>query len=130
MMGSFSMRCSLIAVVFVALILVHGVAVEAQGPTFKLGTTPTEGELQPADAAIGPDGEGLPPGQGTAKEGTITYSARGCGKCHGSTGSEGPGPELVGPQGEYEGRSHMVNATTPLVSQMVSSSQEFVEAGH
>ena len=27
-------------------------------------------------------------------------------------------------------RSHMVNATTPLVSQMVSSSQEFVEAGH
>ena len=28
------------------------------------------------------------------------------------------------------GRSHMVNATTPLVSQMVSSSQEFVEAGH
>ena len=30
----------------------------------------------------------------------------------------------------FEGRSHMVNATTPLVSQMVSSSQEFVEAGH
>ena len=27
------------------------------------------------------------------------------------------------------GRSHMVNATTQLVSQMVSSSQEFVEAG-
>ena len=26
-------------------------------------------------------------------------------------------------------RSHMVNATTQLVSQMVSSSQEFVEAG-
>ena len=49
------MRCSLIAV---ALMLVHGVAVEAQGPTFKLGTTPTEGELRPADAAIGPDGEG------------------------------------------------------------------------
>ena len=31
---------------------------------------------------------------------------------------------------ELTGRSHMVNATTPLVSQMVSSSQEFVEAGH
>ena len=30
----------------------------------------------------------------------------------------------------FAGRSHMVNATTPLVSQMVSSSQEFVEAGH
>ena len=32
--------------------------------------------------------------------------------------------------GGMTGRSHMVNATTPLVSQMVSSSQEFVEAGH
>ena len=31
---------------------------------------------------------------------------------------------------DYLRRSHMVNATTPLVSQMVSSSQEFVEAGH
>ena len=36
---------------------------------------------------------------------------------------------LVGVSPHY-GRSHMVNATTPLVSQMVSSSQEFVEAGH
>ena len=38
-----------------------------------------------------------------------------------------------GPDGQpvhLTGRSHMVNATTPLVSQMVSSSQEFVEAGH
>ena len=135
MMGSFSMRCSLIAVVFVALILVDGVAVEAHGATFKLGTTPTEGELQPADAAIGPDGEGLPPGQGTAKEGTITYSARGCGKCHGSTGSEGPGPELVGPQGEYEGiASHpfatmiwsYINQMMPLDLQMQHAKLGFI----
>ena len=33
----------------------------------------------------------------------MVYRARGCGKCHGSTGMEGPGPELVGPQGEYDG---------------------------
>ena len=43
MTGSFSMRCSLIAL---ALILAPGVAV-AQGPTFNLGGTPTEEELQP-----------------------------------------------------------------------------------
>jgi cytochrome c len=100
MKGTFSMRCSLIAV---ALLLVHGVAVDAQGPTFNLGTTPTEEELRPADAAVGPDGEGLPQGRGTARVGVMTYLARGCAKCHGSTGTEGPGPELVGPQGEYDG---------------------------
>ena len=74
MKGMFSMRCSLIAV---ALMLVHGVAAEAQGPTFNLGTTPTEEELRPADAAIGPEGEGLPSGRGTAREGVMTYLARG-----------------------------------------------------
>ena len=37
MKGTFSMRCSLFAV---ALLLVHGVAVEAQGPTFVLARRP------------------------------------------------------------------------------------------
>ena len=132
MMGSFSMRCSLIAV---ALMLVHGVAVEAQGPTFKLGTTPTEGDLRPADAAIGPDGEGLPLGRGTAKEGALTYRARGCARCHGSTGTEGPGPELVGPQGENEGiASHpfatmiwsYINQMMPLDLQMQHAKLGFI----
>ena len=131
MTGSFSMRCSLIAL---ALILVHGVAV-AQGPTFKLGTTPTEGELRPADAAIGPDGEGLLPGRGTAKEGAMTYRGRGCAKCHGSTGTEGPGPELVGPQGEYDGIASYpfatmiwsyINQMMPLDLQMQHAKLGFV----
>ena len=87
MTGTFSMRCSLIAV---ALLLGCGVAAEAQGPTFNLGSTPAEEELRPPDAAIGPDGEGLPPGRGTATEGALVYRARGCAKCHGSTGTEGP----------------------------------------
>jgi hypothetical protein len=87
------MRCSLLAV---ALMLVHTVAAEAQGPTFKLGTTPTEGELRPPDAAIGPDGEGLPPGRGTAKEGATTYSARGCAKCHGSPEAKAPAQSSLG----------------------------------
>ena len=131
MTGSFSMRCSLIAL---ALILAPGVAV-AQGPTFNLGTTPTEEELQPADAAIGPDGEGLPQGQGTAKEGALTYRARGCGKCHGSTGTEGPGPELVGPQGEFDGIASYpfatmiwsyINQMMPLDLQMQHAKLGFV----
>ena len=88
MMGPPSMRCSLLAVVMV---LAYGVAAVAQGPTFKLGRTPTEQELRPADAAIGPDGKGLPRGSGTAKAGATIYVARGCAKCHGPTGTEGPG---------------------------------------
>ena len=75
MMGSFSMRCSLIAV---ALMLVHGVAVEAQGPTFKLGTTPHRGRASAGRRCnrAGRRG-GLPPGQGTAKEGAMTYRRSG-----------------------------------------------------
>lgn len=86
-----------------ALVLIYGVGVGAQMPTFKLGRTPTEAELRPPDAAIGPDGEGLPPGRGTAKEGEATYRARGCAKCHGPTGREGPGPILVAPESVNEG---------------------------
>jgi cytochrome c len=132
MMGSFSMHCRLIPF---ALMLVYGVAVGAQGPTFKLGRTPTEGDLRPADAAIGPDGEGLPPGRGTAKEGAITYTARGCAKCHGSTGGEGPGPVLVGPQGENEGLARypfatmvwsFINQMMPLDLQMQHAKLGFI----
>ena len=96
MMGPSSMRCSLLVV---AMVLAYGVAAVAQGPTFKLGRTPTEQELRPTDAAVGPDGKGLPPGSGTAEAGATIYVARGCAKCHGPTGTEGPGPRLLGPPG-------------------------------
>ena len=133
MKGTSSMRCSLLLAV--ALMLVHGVAVWAQGPTFKLGRTPTEGDLRPADAAIGPDGEGLPPGRGTAKEGATTFTARGCAKCHGSTGSEGPGPVLVGPRGQNEGMARypfatmvwsFINQMMPLDLQMQHAKLGFI----
>ena len=96
MMGLSSMRCSRLVV---AMMLAYGVSAVAQGPTFKLGRAPTEQELRPADAAIGPDGQGLPPGSGTAKEGATIYIARGCAGCHGPTGTEGPAQRLLGPPG-------------------------------
>jgi cytochrome c len=101
MKGSLSMRAS--SRLVLALVLIYGAGVGAQMPTFKLGRTPTEAELRPADAAIGPDGEGLPAGRGTAKEGETTYRARGCSKCHGPTGTEGPGPVLVARESVNEG---------------------------
>ena len=101
MKGSLSLRwCSRFVV---ALMLIWGVGVGAQLPTFKLGRAPTAAELRPPDEAIGPDGEGLPPGRGTAKEGEAIFRARSCSKCHGSTGIEGPGPVLVAPESVNEG---------------------------
>ena len=95
MTGRSSMRCSA-ALVAVA-ILVCGAVASAQGPTYGLGRTPTEEEMNPWDAAIGIDGEGLPRGEGTAEEGAVVYMTRSCANCHGPTGVEGPAPPLVGP---------------------------------
>ncbi len=100
-----------------AMILVCGGAVAAQEPTYNLGRTPTEDELHPADAAIGPDGEGLPRGRGTAKEGAIVWLARGCASCHGSTGREGPGPRLLErtPGGRYPKIADLQHPFAPLI---------------
>ena len=92
MRDSFSTRCS---VLVSALVAAGSIAVGAQGLTYKLGRPATEHELRPADAAIRPDGQGLPPGRGTAEQGAVVFTLRGCGGCHGPTGAEGPAPILV-----------------------------------
>ena len=88
-------RCSAVSLLVAALLLAAGAQAAAQGPVYNLGRTPTEAELNPPDAAVGPDGEELPRGRGTAREGEIVWLARGCASCHGSTGLEGPGPKLL-----------------------------------
>ena len=92
------MRCS-VGWLVAAFVLACVGAAAAQGPTYNLGRAPTEEELHPAGAAIGPEGHGLPAGSGTAAEGALLYVARGCSQCHGPTGVEGPGPHLVGERG-------------------------------
>lgn len=91
------MRCS--AGWVAAVVVLACASAAAQGPTYNLGRAATEEELNPAGAAIGLDGQGLPPGSGTAAEGALLYVARGCSQCHGPTGVEGPGPHLVGERG-------------------------------
>jgi hypothetical protein len=59
----------------------------AQGPTYKLGRTPTPVEIKALDISIGPEGKELPPGRGTVPEGEKIY-AENCAKCHGRTGTE------------------------------------------
>jgi cytochrome c len=92
MRGMSSMRCNLL---LWAILLACGGVAAAQVSTYNLGRPPSEQELRRADSLIAPDGEGLPPGSGTAKQGEVIYLTRGCAQCHGSTGTEGPAPPLV-----------------------------------
>ena len=75
-------------------VLLMTVAAVAQSPTYGVGRTPTPEEIRALDISIGPTGEELPPGHGTAKEGAQLYRAKGCAGCHGATGIEGKAPIL------------------------------------
>jgi cytochrome c len=72
-------------------------AVQAQRTYSSLGRAATPEEIRSATPIVGPDGEGLPPGSGTAKQGAALYASK-CQLCHGPAG-EGIrrlGPRLVG----------------------------------
>jgi len=75
-------------------VLLMGVAALAQSPTYGVGRTPTADEIRALDISIGPTGEELPPGRGTAKEGAQLYRAKGCAGCHGAAGIGGTAPNL------------------------------------
>ncbi len=65
----------------------------AQAPQFGQPIAPAD--IAPWDISIGPDGAGLPPGRGTAKQGEAVYAAK-CQACHGEKGAGGPNDVLVG----------------------------------
>ena len=67
----------------------------AQSPTYGVGRTPTAEELRRMDISIGPTGEELPPGRGSAKEGLQVYTQKACIACHGAGGVGGMAPALV-----------------------------------
>ena len=61
-----------------------------------MGRPPSAAELR--DVLVGPHGEDLPEGSGTAARGREVFVARRCTTCHGLTGTEGPSVALVGGQ--------------------------------
>src|ERR1700731_1730862 len=63
-------------------------------PTYGVGRTPTAEEIRASDISIGPTGEELPGGRGTAKEGAVLFEEKGCVGCHGAAGIGGPAPAL------------------------------------
>ena len=73
---------------------------KAQSPTYGVGRTPTAEEISKWDITIGPDGQALPPGHGTAAEGAGVFVRKACFACHGETGSGGPAPTLIRSDGK------------------------------
>jgi len=70
-------------------------AARAQAPAYNLGSTPSAAQIRAWDITIGNDGQGLPPGSGTADEGEKIYVQK-CAMCHGQNGTGGEAPALIG----------------------------------
>jgi len=83
----------------IALLVAVGVwPAAAQLPTYGVGRPPTAEEVRAWDLTIPPDGQGLPPGSGTAVLGKAIFVER-CAACHGETGEDPKYSRLVGGQG-------------------------------
>jgi S-disulfanyl-L-cysteine oxidoreductase SoxD len=64
---------------------------------YGLGRLATEEDIRAWNIDVAPSGGGLPPGQGTVKQGAQVFATK-CAACHGPTGTEGPKDRLVGGQ--------------------------------
>jgi cytochrome c len=62
--------------------------------SYGVGRTPTQDEIRALDISIGPTGEELPAGRGTAKEGATLFQQKGCAGCHGKAGVGAMAPQL------------------------------------
>jgi cytochrome c len=72
----------------------------ALAQTYGVGRTPTPDEIRAMDISIGPTGEELPPGRGTAKEGATLFQQKGCAGCHGRAGVGAVAPSLQSNKGQ------------------------------
>src|SRR5262245_23905706 len=79
------MRCSSEALAAAAMVLLASATTLAQGPTYRLGSTPSAEEMKARDTAVSPQGTQLPPGSGGVKEGADVYTKK-CASCHGPNG--------------------------------------------
>ena len=102
-----------------SLVLFTAISALAQSPTYGVGRAPSAEEIRAWDISIGPTGEELPPGRGTAKEGAQVYRTKGCAGCHGATGIEGTAPNLkskVGPDAELWSRGRILPLRAPFAT--------------
>jgi mono/diheme cytochrome c family protein len=88
-------RLGIVAIAAMALVPVASTQDGTRSERFGFGSVPTDEEIKAADIAVASDGEGLPPGKGTPKQGEQVYAAK-CAYCHGKDGMGGPYDQLVG----------------------------------
>ena len=88
--------CTMRLLRLLAFVMLLGSSALAQSPTYGVGKTPSAEEIRAWDISIGPTGEELPPGRGTATEGALVYR-RQCAACHGAEGQGAGAPRLVKP---------------------------------
>lgn len=84
--------------ILAASLVASSAALAAGGPG--AGTPLSDADIPVFARYAMPDGQGLPAGSGTAKQGADIYAAK-CGQCHGKTGEEGPIQPPVGPNKTY-----------------------------
>lgn len=91
-----SVMAGMAALVVVFGVVSFGRSAEERGE-YGLGRPATDKEMLAWNIDVSSTGEGLPPGQGTVKQGAQVFAAK-CAVCHGPTGTEGPKDKLVGGQ--------------------------------
>jgi S-disulfanyl-L-cysteine oxidoreductase SoxD len=82
-------------VIAIAAALAACAAQPQSGKPPALGATVNAEEIARYDISIPPSGAGLPPGSGTARQGTAVYAAK-CMACHGDKGAGKPADALAG----------------------------------
>jgi S-disulfanyl-L-cysteine oxidoreductase SoxD len=82
------MRCTSLSLVASVMILAAPATGLAQSPKLNVGTPLSQEEIKSFDFMIGPEGQALPAGHGTAKEGAVIFARR-CEVCHGQNGENG-----------------------------------------
>src|SRR5499433_4436023 len=92
-MGAYTMRCTLSLLASVLLLAAPATGL-AQTPRYNVGTPLSQEEIKSFDFMIGPQGQELPAGRGTAKEGAVIFAKR-CEVCHGKNGESGVLRRLV-----------------------------------
>jgi cytochrome c len=117
-----------------AIALLLGSPALAQSPTYGVGRTPTPEETRALDISIGPTGEELPPGHGTAKEGAALFQQKGCAGCHGKAGIGAMAPALQSNKGQdlpiwERGRGASGWMVLPLTAPYATTVWDYIHRG-
>jgi mono/diheme cytochrome c family protein len=95
-----SLRLVTIALLLGSPVLLESPAFAQSSPKYGVGRTPTADEVRALDISIAPQGDELPPGRGTAKEGAELFKEKGCFVCHGEAGIGDLAPALQSKTGQ------------------------------